>query len=1692
MDDPSQYLTNVHKLDKYPTIPFAVYRSVEDTIDGVENEGVHSAFQGDDQGLAPSHGQPIKDLKRAERWLRNRSFLVAHHRGNRELWLFQKGGNIAKPQTDQDTDQDVGPEELTPPDGIALRRILQGVFHSSSLDKKGQSSTRAPATAPLHTGSEQASRGTQGLHSSGIQASTATNAPSMPAPSSTHGHVEPQRRRQLDSSDIYSLFITAVISMISFQLSRDHGYIPLSSRILLAPSSIPSVSSHGRSERASLIITSLDARLTTLGTLILSLTPRPDLDLDLVSRNPLPLRNAKYSVLLLAPGGRLAYFLGSDGEDETEQALGEDISSEQGRREARSRLAHKEQERSAKCSAQRWLEQRGIVLANLDDDANWIKVEVPAEGEGTGSNQNEDVLPLVIWWPAALSFYKSKDVEILLSAEENSQHAAKPDLETFQIPEQDPLSFVEEWFQKKGERHDLTESRCIAREAEKKRSVGEATVGRDQTATIDAIPRANNYGDLQAASRVYPTPPDGLHVPGVQGINFQDGNASIVAGNAESHPPKSDTDVDMAGLDDSKTSEKINAEGQDIKMPDLGMSAGNIDTSGDDDLFGDMDFDRFTENGVTEADFSFFDEPDFGDMDDSTAVQANTDVKDQDVQANNENLVPTHKDSSPSNQVKQPSSSSAKRQVSQDLDTDLLPGPAMTTPATEERAPVREEGPETGLTIKDQISSEEDEENKAQESPPLSPDRIFQKLFPHLSSPGAQRQMLPPTGNNSPVLERHSRRRSIFDAVSFDQNFGQFDKKYGSQGRFGFESIAPNTGKKSNEVSSPHPTSIPNIGLPKPKKKTRSITNIESPSHKMTAAEALEALPEKGEDDEDDDLGSEDDDSDDFTSSISGQDDTSISTETCTPTLAPHSGTKRKRHWDGGDESVASSMQRLAFDKDSEDENLRTYLPSEFDFLDSDSTSWPWKSDIPFALNEQDKTIELNNKDFMAVAQLVADQVVSSTLDPLDRFSGRREMGNIAPTRDCFQDAFTQVINDEFPEAEQCDLASYAAVQDIPPEPPIIGRAPLRAIARRAVPGSTNTDVSTSNRKSSIFELPPPHVRVKRADMPLEVLPPALPFWETLGFEPVSGPKGVYAYCVFPSTEGLVHAVDGFLDRIASSFDAYKLGSHKRGLRSNGDPDGLVPFVVPEEASSETVLQSVRSACISLGQTLPNVPMENRNIVIYIVNPFQHAESIVDLCSAFLDLFQAYIHSPEFQQLRRLNEIVLQVVPIDFIASTTSLPLPSESEYTKLALEVYDRCAPAEISEGSGNSNTDGPPQQGASIILGHEPPKTIDLRLTTEPSSSALHDNACIHLAYAQSADGRWISAAWTDSLGRYQTLVSYCLKRRGSVERPLKEVMKEIWETTMQIVQTRRAGWRLFIAKVGIMERAEIETWTELAATTTPQHSLSLTLLTIDTSPPLILYPRPTSLSPLMTAQTLKPSDPTTPTANRHNISSPADVSVSTPAATPVPQPATPSTTATGQDASGAADSNAAETTLVDITDLTFAVVLAHKPSALGIPTVYAPTLASGYLLRHSASAFSSPSSTSTYTTATTTAANANAAANPIDLSPWTILGVNIVLAPPRNGTGSSSVSSATTSTHDTLLREVLRMYRDLAVLGRFRAAGGTGGGGGGLHHPSSSSLAATRSSSSSSSSNVPDGIRPWHIAVAACAADTLGRVM
>ncbi|KAI9376579.1 mediator complex subunit 13 C-terminal-domain-containing protein [Aspergillus egyptiacus] len=1324
---------------------------------------------------------------------------------------------------------------------------------------------------------------------------TSANSPAA-SQRAQSGSVPPRRvDNSGGSAAIYASFISAVTAALSLQIVRQNGAIPLGPRTLFnsvesTPEEDYGLINGGPTSISAL--TSLQIQLTSVGKLTVALQTIAQCGLTRLSQpgaDPSELSHLPPGTdIWLAPAGSIARLVArySGGNNPTPC-----ISRLEGVDDDRARIKRWES------VTLEWLSYFGLPIDSITEDG-WVEVEVwepfyaKLSGAVARTKEENSPLPLKrILWPSIYCFRRAKS-----TVSEVTERKEEP------LPfDCDPLGFAENWcFKEIPQSPEVNVKPGFQQEEQQTKVHGALSPGSNNFLEgIESLSRASLYPDLQAASLVYPTPPDGTTGVGVNPVFAEDsdhGSALVrdQAKNYEAHSStkgRSDTDVTM-GFGPSAG---------------LAVGSGLYDTNGDDDLFGDMDETDFGTKGITDEDFNFFDDPDFdptGNRANVTDMQPSPDLVDAEKLKTDEFLEP-----------KVPFS----HDVVVDAEHALRSG--------------REELPKSPLNP--HIS-----DNNALILLPRQ-DQI-QPVSPPLSPVEVKKILLPDSIISARPVRKSAYTPSYYNPVAFKDNLSTWDKKYGADGKFSFASAGTVLAGDSHTSGG-----IPTIGLPRRRGMVKTLPYTTAPdyheSHQNETALELSSSVDSssGSDEESDSSG--------------------LGKGMPTITLAT---LKRKRTGSSMGSSPASDSEKAPVGTDQE-----VTLPKSDDsvFLGNFlSTFSDWSITGFFSMAENQVLPTLTPWEVQVqIAQLLVDQVTQSSFD--HKIDEKFRVSFLDNQAFCLRDLFegTEVLGG----FEKLDLQSFVTLQeqnDFSPAP-MNGPTPRQNLPRKEA------------GKGSITKLSPPHLRVRRGKDFLETLPPAVLFWETFGLEPAHGPKDIIAYCIHPP--GSADAADTFLTRLSQMYSSCNLGSHVRGDDTKTFIKGLRGWdIIPsKQPSYHTSMQQLRALCEELGAALLNAPSSKDNYVVYIINPFPNAASLVDICAAFWYLLQKYVAVADKHQSNQLNEVILQIIPLDFVTSAEWLVVPPQEEYLNLALEVYSRCPPRQVQGSLVNC---APP-----IVLAEPLPPSIGFKLASQ-RSSPLQEGKCIHVACSRSQDQRWMSVAWSDNSGVLQRTMSYCLRFRNSaVSRSLSAVRTEIWSATKDILEKHQARWKVIIVSTENVDQDEYDTWLKLAE----QHNKSspvpveLTMLNVNTTSDLFLSPPP---SPL-------PMSILNPQA-------------STPVATPVPSgailspdqlgnaPTPPSGAnipATPTDALFESDP---ESLLTDICDESWGLVLSHRLNSTLHLTEYRPALASGYLLRRRGLT---------------------------DADGAFTMSVNLLY------------TQRSSSSYETLLRDIIGMYRDLATLARAR---------------------------------------------------------
>ncbi|KAF8459836.1 mediator complex subunit 13 C-terminal-domain-containing protein [Kalaharituber pfeilii] len=1294
----------------------------------------------------------------------------------------------------------------------------------------------------------------------------------------------------------------------------------------------------------------------------------------------------------------------------------------------------------------------------------------------------------------------------------------------------DPVDFAEKWKLGAEERKQVIQARKEEREKER-RELAEAEAMKKQAEEllskekepkkeVDNIKR-EAATIASSVAGVYSTPPDGqIPTSAPPTVGFQENipseptsAVSIDAGALQLSLPN-DMDLDWSSSGDPMSL----GGGDDAKntAADLANFLGDDLVDGDEDIFA-------TE--VTDKDFEFFDQPAFADSLDGGMGLGDMghggDVNSGAMQVGHVSsltvgdIMDLHSDASQMAALHNMDFGLERPGSSTGMDMQL------STPVLS-KMELPSSTPAGQADNSAHIAEEATQHQKHIQTPPLSPQQAMRLLLPQYA-----RKETPASNKNHPYnlyldmeevnSQSAQRKLSIYSPLVFLPNIEMADKKYMEGGRF----FGPPPTEEKVDVLDGKLASITLLDSPLKRRlsnrkllstlgtNTVEQNSIHPPQPSEIVIEDVDDHRQHGDEDSSD----SDYEYDENESSESDVDEESDE-EFGIPVMMESSpgyihGTKRKRALDddgdlalmetGGDVGGATPM--IAGSEMAGEE----LAPPPWQFMVPEPDDLPLADvfeRLSVAKNDCPALSRMSDTEYISISKILVDQIINGTLLMPKRPGGLEvsvfdedndEDSLIRRRRTSGENRVEEVAKEVFGGVTRCTFSTYASIADTAIEPAQIppGRGNLRPIAqpRRTQSGPIPTlgfDVPSPPQRSSsscIFKIPPAHVHLHRAETALEISPVSLRFWETFGFGPCSGPKNVIGFCIYPAGEAMETAVDEFMERVGAAYDNCKLGSYVRGNLDDITAGMLgvqLPVRFGQELEMESIMQSIREACMKLGSMLANVADEMQNIVVYMVNPFSKPSALVDLCYAFYHLQQAYVAALGEIKYASANNIVLQIVPLDLVAAMNGLITPPQSEYIRFCLEVYNRCIPTdnvacteEMSMAKVSSNaaaaaalslrekTQKLIQQATfspSIVLAKPPPKAINFQLAADPTQPLLHEGSCLHVAYKQSLDERWIVVAWTDNWGEVQCREAYCLGRLGcAVIKPWEDVVKDVWRRTMEFVKRKNMAQKVCVAKLGRwIDAEEVELWTSLANESTQPHTpasqpgpsssvplpntptTQLTILTVDPSPPLSLIP---SLLPIAPLAFNPQSSLFTPATTPQPSTVSPDPSGSTASLNPNTGPSNSTGTPNADPSMPELDPDAQ---LVDYADEAWGVVLKHKLPVGAAVVEMRQGMASGYLVKRGA-------------------VGVEGGEEPI------VMGVSVVGmvgangSPGMAGMGGMGIGGRGKMAEETL-KEVLECYRGLATLAQHKGVV-TGGGGG-------------RAGSGGRSGK--GNVLPWHVAV------------
>ncbi|KAG6108359.1 hypothetical protein E4U31_007778 [Claviceps sp. LM219 group G6] len=1312
------------------------------------------------------------------------------------------------------------------------------------------------------------------------------------------------------SKVIYENFIIATVLTISTAFSKRSGSIPLDYRTLLLSEEVLRNASLGYNGEQKPTIGTFKAYMTSTGNLVLSLAFSVCRGM-LLCNETLNLGPASLgNRILAAPFGMIASSqLPSPVEVETAS-----MAHTPNTQVLSFRGAPDVQDSPWRQTCSKLLQFRGIARSRLAS-CPWMNVLVSnSKFYDTKPDHKRQQLAnstVMFPWPGALCFRK-KPVDALSTGRTGDSVLSRHE------EHRDPLGDAQAWFKSFCEREEQIAKRKQERAAASKEA---AALASRQSRSIGQSPLAIRRPSTTAAGSMYPTPPDVLQslngvVPALDGTSSSPGNSLAAVALPINDHNSSDSAATIAPHDFGQDQEP-KREGVDSHL------LGNPEH-----MYGDMGGDMFGDNDITEADFNFFDE-DPGGVDLDTAMGS---MSDEAVGVNTTSNLESTKDEGNSSIAE-----FRKQDILLENETAAFTKPELRHAISAQKGVRRGRGSRR-VSFKRDLS-------------PFDPQTVFKKVRPSFKA----------AEETSHANTDGIRRRKAFEKIEFDPMLPLINKKYEKGGQFDYTKIASLGKPKLTLGTVPQTNYLKRHRRPKRRSKHNNPDGLQCSSFLASLTRLGPLLSgsspiKSGSQNSDGELSSCD----------SEQDDSSCSSDD--ESMSP---ARSRVKFAALDDDAASHVTSLkeANALEEPDHQLAVELPRLYK---------PETPEIPLSVLFADPEplsleISLGDEDLIQVAQILTEQAATGTLHlgtsaaadtKSSSVTGQNHQGFLVEARSSLQ-LLREVVSSYLPGAGSIHLKGFLDTRDVP-----LQGQPTRPQPRQ-VPGREANAAEQQKRPSNLYQIPSPHLEVRRTEAKLSVLPSAITFWELLGLAPSSGSKDIASVCVFPGYKGMSDSVKTFLSRVKSVYEVLRLGSMDNLALSPDMDDGILPYEVDPTSTSPAATTTAHGSALAISMetlqdALSNLAVSDTNVVVFFVYVPSNPGSIVEACVAFQQFFDSYQKELSAKKESVSNEIVLQLVSADILSSPTSVVVTPSQELVKLCLETYDRCT------------LFGGPMPAPAIRLEQALPRIIEFKLVNTPSASLAKENSCIHIAYAQSVDDRWITAAWTDDRGNQQATASYCMGRKGKpVSRLRNEVAHEIWDSTLDLVAACKVHWRIIITKCGPMDQDEIDFWIDLARTEI-KASVTLVLMTVDTNPSLQLIPPAVKLPQVATAPL---------NTNLGSAAQPNNSLVVSPEQ---------STTTPGISDTGTADTADMDVILLDVTDQTWGAVVGHRLNSSASITDLQPALISGYLIKRT---------------------------GPRVEDPLTAMEINLVH------------TDASLRSYEPLLREMLSHFRGLATLSRAR---------------------------------------------------------
>ncbi|GAA5870628.1 hypothetical protein JCM8547_002066 [Rhodosporidiobolus lusitaniae] len=369
----------------------------------------------------------------------------------------------------------------------------------------------------------------------------------------------------------------------------------------------------------------------------------------------------------------------------------------------------------------------------------------------------------------------------------------------------------------------------------------------------------------------------------------------------------------------------------------------------------------------------------------------------------------------------------------------------------------------------------------------------------------------------------------------------------------------------------------------------------------------------------------------------------------------------------------------------------------------------------------------------------------------------------------------------------------------------------------------------------------------------------AMPFWRLMGFEPLPGGKDLTAFAIYEDDGSDMHeAVKMWLNSMGGVYQGLRLGEHTPGTivatsSFSGVQDGLVPLPVGllTEAHGRDELKLLYLTLIEHAKTA-------QNTVVYIITPFSDSP-LSPSCP-----LASILH-----QIGKSRTAVTNMHPVPLPLSSVVNTLPSLDgrgeldRLVRLCFSIYDSLQlpisrlriptpdtfPAARPLPIGALGPAVRLCQAPAITLSPSPSKPPQIQFSLNWPAASLEVEArhrFLHVCYGSelvtpgNSSGEWLSVAMVDEKGESWKNIPRYLKIPAGVVADVHRV-RVVWSFAKTLIDAADVEWRVVLCKLGEPTALETRAWDSLlkehlAVSRRPLHA---TFASLDLDPAVSLSP-------------------------------------------------------------------------------------------------------------------------------------------------------------------------------------------------------------------------------------------------------------